>query len=64
MWIPEVIFCLAAGCWVAQAGPHDTKDLCLAYLVEEMVPTILSTDLTSNVYLQNLRCAPPPGEPA
>lgn len=63
MWIPEVIFCLAAGCGVAQAGPHDTKDLCLAYLVEEMVPTILSTVPTSNVYIQNLRCAPPPGEP-
>ena len=63
MWIPEVLFCLAAQCWVAQADPHDTKDLCLAYLVEEMVPTILYADPTVDIYIRNLRCAPPPGEP-
>jgi hypothetical protein len=63
MWTPEVIFCLAAECWIAQAGPHDTKDLCLAHLVEEMVPTILYVDPTLDIYIKNLRCAPPPGEP-
>jgi hypothetical protein len=62
MWIPEIIFCVAAQCWEAQAAPHDTQASCSAYMVETMAPTILAA--VPNSRIRALRCAPPPGEPA
>jgi hypothetical protein len=57
MWTPEIIFCIATQCWLAQAPPQDTKDLCQDYLLTVLVPTLQLTAPEALILV--VRCDPP-----
>jgi hypothetical protein len=61
MWTPEIIFCIATQCWLAQAQPLASKDLCEAFITAVMVPTITQT--VPNALIHTTRCTYP-GIPA
>jgi hypothetical protein len=54
MWIPQVIFCSVARCWLAQADPLPSEQACMEYVDRTMLPVIVFT--VPDIRIRGARC--------
>jgi hypothetical protein len=57
MWTPQVIFCIAAYCWIASGAPMPTEEACITHANEVMVPGILAAPAV--ITILDARCQAP-----
>jgi hypothetical protein len=54
MWTPQVIFCIAAYCWIAAADPLPTEEACFEHATVVMVPVIATA--ARGIVIHDVRC--------